>query len=114
MEDMGTFFHPMTVTGPTGASLTIDALVDTCSTFSSLPRQTLNQIGVVPRRRIGMRLANGNRDVQELGSCSIEVDGLEDVMPIVLGEPESPPVIGAVTLEILLLGVDPVNKILVP
>jgi hypothetical protein len=44
----------------------------------------------------------------------MSLNGESDVAPIIFGEPGSPPSIGAVTLEILLFGVDPVEQKLVP
>jgi hypothetical protein len=61
-----------------------------------------------------MRLADGSLHEQELGNAVMRLDGVENVCPIIFGEEDSPPAIGAVTLEIMLLGVDPVEQRLVP
>ena len=111
---MGTFFHPITVTGTEDHRLTIDALVDTGATFSSLPEPLLNDLGIRPQREVRMRLADGALHVQRLGRALIEVLGEEDVSPILFGEPASPPILGAITLQTLLLGVDPARERLVP
>jgi len=111
---VATFFHPMTVTGPNGRRLTADALVDTGSTFNSLPRTILEQLGVVPQRKVRMKLADGKVDLQDLGYALTELVDIAAVAPVIFGEPESPAIIGAVTLEIMLLGVDPVAQRLVP
>jgi hypothetical protein len=44
----------------------------------------------------------------------IGLSGTEEITYVVFGEPGSPPSIGAITLESLLLGVDPVEQRLVP
>jgi predicted aspartyl protease len=103
----------MTVAGPSG-EVTVEALVDTGSTFSSVPGDVLESIGVRPARSVRLRLADGSSHVQQLGSARVSLNGEGDSMPIVFGEPGSPPAIGAVTLEILLLGVDPAAETLVP
>jgi predicted aspartyl protease len=110
---VSTFFYPMTVRGPNG-DLTVDALVDTGATFSSLPAATLEQLGVRPRRVVRLRLADGSTHEQRVGPVEIGLNGESDVMPIMFGEAQSPPSIGAITLEILQLGVDPVAETLKP
>ena len=111
---MGTFTHPITLIGPAGERRAIQALVDTGSTFTSVPRDILVDLGVEARREVTLRLVDGTAHVQQLGRIMIQLDGVEEMTVVVLGEPESPPTIGAVTLETLLLGVDPVAQKLVP
>jgi predicted aspartyl protease len=103
----------MTVQGSTG-EVTVQALVDTGSTFSSLPASELEGLGVEPRRTVRLRLADGSSHLRRLGNALIALNGEENVAPIVFAEEGSPPIIGAVTLEILLLGVDPAERTLVP
>ncbi len=111
---MGTFTQPLTLIGANGERRTIEALVDTGSTFTSVPRDVLAELGVEPRRSVRLRLADGTSHEQQLGRCTIQLDGVEEMTFVVFGEPESPTIIGAVTLETLLLGVDPVGQRLVP
>jgi predicted aspartyl protease len=111
---MGNFFHPLTVVGPAGAEVTVEALVDTGATFTSLPGSVLSEIGVRPERQVRMRLADGSLHEQLLGNATMRLDGVANVCPVIFGEEQSPPTIGAVTLEIMLLGVDPVEQKLVP
>ena len=111
---MGTFTQPLTLIGLNGERRTLEALVDTGSTFTSVPRDVLTDLGVEPRREVTLRLADGRSHVQQLGRCNIQLDGVEEMTFVVFGEPRSPAVIGAVTLETLLLGIDPVAQRLVP
>ena len=111
---MGTFFHPITLVGPDGQRSTVDALVDTGASFTSMPEGVLRELGIQPVRRARLRLADGSSHVQSLGEVVAEIDG-ESVQTLVIFGPEgSPAAIGAYTLEGLLLGVDPVEKRLVP
>jgi len=103
----------MTVTGP-GGELTVEALVDTGATFSRLEGTLLTNLGVQPERRVRLRLADRSSHIQELRNAVVALNGERNVAPITFGEPGSPPTIGAVTLEILLLGVDPIDQRLVP
>jgi predicted aspartyl protease len=111
---VGNFFHSLTVVGPNGREVTVEALVDTGATFTSLPGSVLREIGVNPTRQARMRLADGSVHLQEVGSALVRLDGQQEVCPVVFGEENSPAAIGAVTLEIMLLGVDPVDQKLVP
>ena len=109
-----TFFHPITFTSQTGERMTLEALVDTGATFTALPRDTLVELGVKPVRDLRLRMADGSSNIQPVGRVLIELDGFEEVNLVVFGGPGAPPAIGALTLESLLLGVDPVGKRLVP
>ena len=110
---MGTFFHPITLISPTGTA-TVEALVDTGSTFSTVPRPVLERLGVVPFTRARLRLANGQTVEQDIGEVVAELDGLHRRTIIcVFGEPDTPALLGAQTLETFLLGVDPDQRRLV-
>ncbi len=44
---MGTFFYPITLIGPSGRRKgTVEALVDTGATFTSVPADILEELGV--------------------------------------------------------------------
>jgi aspartyl protease family protein len=111
---MGTFFYPVKFIGPNGREIDVDALVDTGASFSSIPGEQLRELGVTPIRRVRLRLANGQSHIQELGRVRAEINGDEEPTLVVFGEPDSPPAIGAYTLEGLALGVDPVGGRLIP
>jgi predicted aspartyl protease len=111
---VGTFFYPITLIGPSGERQTLEGLVDSGSTFTSIPRGVLETLGVEPRREVRLRLADGSSHTQQLGRVMIQLDGVEELTFVTFGEEGSPPTIGAVTLETLLLGVDPVTQRLVP
>ena len=111
---MGTFFRPLTLIAPNGRPETLDALVDTGATFTTVPRETLVRLGVEPRRQVRLRLADGSLRVQQLGRLMVELDGVEEMTLVVFGEDGAPATIGAVTLESMLLGVDPIAQRLVP
>ena len=111
---MGTFTHPLTLIGPSGQRRTVDALVDTGSTFTSVPREILLELGIEARREVDLRLADGTSHTQQLGHVTIQLDGVEEITFVVFGEPASPSIIGAITLETLLLRIDPGAQQLVP
>ncbi len=112
---MGTFFHPITLVGAAGDSETLDALVDTGSSFTTVPREVLMRLGCTPFTRARLRLANGHVIEADLGEITAELNGgVPRTIICAFGEPGSAPLIGAQALENFMLGVDPDQKRLVP
>ena len=104
----------MEVSSPDGSRWeTVNALVDTGASHSVLPASLLRRLGVVPFRTIPYRLADGRRVEREIGETKIRVNGLEATRIVVFSDDDVPPLIGADTLEGILLVVDPVDKRLV-
>ena len=103
---MGTFTHSITLISDSGRTETVEALVDTGATFTAVPAAVLEQLGVVPDYTVSLRLANGQKDRVSIGEVRAELDGLRHTTISAFGEPGSPAVIGAHTLEAFLLGVE--------
>ena len=111
---MGTFFHPITIIGPTGESETLEALVDTGASFTTIPRSILERLGFRPHRTTRLTIATGETVEWPWGWVDTTLDGVQEQTPCVFAPERAPPVIGAITLEIMGLGVDPRRKRLVP
>ena len=112
---MGTFTHPITLRAASGEDVeTVDALVDTGSTFTVMPAPVLERLGIAPIGKVSLRLANGRVERRSIGGVEAELDGITRPIICVFGELNSPPIIGAVTLETFLMSVDPVERRLVP
>jgi predicted aspartyl protease len=112
---MGTFRFAITLLPVNGGSPeTLDALVDTGSTFTSVPAPVLERLGVRPHRTIQMRLADGRASRRPMGRLLAEIKGEREEILCVFGEPGDIPAIGAHTLEAFLLAVDPVKQDLIP
>ena len=112
---MGTFTHPITLISLEGdRSETVEALVDSGSTFTSVPAPLLERLGVRPHRTVRLRLADGRVDERQVGRVLAELDGLQEQILCAFGAPGDLPAIGALTLETFLLAIDPVEKRLVP
>ncbi len=92
----------------------VEALVDTGSTFTTLPRTLLERLGIDPGRREPFELADGSVVESEVGEARVRVEGKEVTTPVIFGEPAESVLLGAVTLEACLLAVDPVHERLVP
>ena len=112
---MGTFHWPLTVLSADGdREETVDALVDTGATYTSLPASLLARLGVVPQRHLEFELANGDVIEQEIGEARLRVDGVEATRVVVFGTDDAPALLGADTLEGVTMAVDPVGKRLAP
>lgn len=112
---MGSFNHAMTVANPqTGASVTVEALVDTGATFSMLPASQLQALGIQPFRRIRAEIADARVIELPVGHAQFTVLGSSGITLCAFGPEDGPILLGAVTLESLLLAVDPVHQVLVP
>lgn len=111
---MGSFLHPITLIGPEGETA-LEALVDTGATYTSIPRPILERLGVRPIGKEPFALADGRVVEYEIGALTtVRIDGKERPTICIFGEPNSESLLGVFTLEGCLLGVDPVNKRLIP
>jgi clan AA aspartic protease len=113
---MGCFEVKIKVANPSEPerSLSIELLVDTGATLASLPRSVLQSIGIrsgMPRTFV---VADGRRVQRETGLVMATLNGVTMPIPVMFGESDDAPVLGATALEILGFGVDPVEKKLVP
>ena len=112
---MGTFSMPVEIAGPDNERFkTVDALVDTGSTYTMLPASLLTALGVSPIARRSLRLANGQRIYRDVGEARVRLNGEVQGTPAIFGNEDSHSILGAVTLEQFGLAVDPVDERLVP
>jgi clan AA aspartic protease len=93
---------------------TVKALVDTGSTYTWVPRDTLTRLGVQPRFARPFVTADGRRVEREMASTFARLEGQELPTLVVFSEPGTQPLLGMYTLEGFGLGVDSVNQRLVP
>lgn len=112
---MGTFRVNIAVGDPQGQQyLTVGALVDTGSTYTALPASLLQRLGVSPRERWPFELADGKMVERDAGQTWVQIDGRTAIVPVVFADEGAEALLGAVTLEIFRLAVDPVRRRLVP
>ena len=112
---MGTFVVALEVADPEGRHYeTVDTIVDSGSTYTVLPASVLERLGVVPHGTRQFVLADGSRVERGFGRTWMRLDGREDISPVVFWDEGAQPLLGAVTLEIFSLGIDPVNGRLMP
>ncbi len=112
---MGTFSCPLKLTNIEGdKSVEVDAVVDTGAFFTVVPALLLERIGVYPQKIVRLKLADGRLDSREVGEARVHIDGKNAITQVVFGGDDSIVLLGALTLESLLLAVEPVGQRLVP
>ena len=112
---MGTFTVRLEVADPQARRYEIvKAIVDPGATYTALPVSILERLGVVPHGTRRFVLADGRRVELGFGRTWMRLDGREEISPVVFQEEGAQPLLGAVTLETLGLGIDPVNGRLIP
>ena len=112
---MGAFAVTLEISDPQGSRFeTVEALVDTGATLTSAPASLLRRLGVEATRRGTFEYADGRRVELEIGETRVKVEGIETTTSVLFGAEDAEPLLGAMTLEGLLLGVDPFNRRLVP
>ena len=112
---MGAFYHEMQVFSATGDRVeTLDALVDTGSSYSQVPGFVLRRLGIHPTRTVEAELADG-RVVEDLAAeARVRIDGLETFTWVTFGPEDVAPLMGAHAMEGVALAVDPVGLRLIP
>ncbi len=113
-SDMGHFRVPVQVGDRAGERfVSIDALVDTGATYTWIPRDILERLGVIPEEDWPFELADGREVQYPVAWISIRMHNRVQPTIVVFGEPGSEPILGVVTLEEYRLAVDPVNHRLI-
>ena len=111
---MGTFRQRIELgAGTDGPFEAMEALVDTGATYTLAPRSVLERLGVSAVDRQTFVLAQGTRADFDVGVAFIRIDGRTRPSTVVFGEEGADALLGAVTLQELGLGVDPVGRRLV-
>ena len=67
-----------------------------------------------PARALEFTLADGSTITRQVSECRIELAGRSATSPVVLGEDDDGPLLGAVTLETLGLMVNPLSRRVIP
>lgn len=92
----------------------VDAWVDSGSTFTWVSQQILERLGVIATERMQFDTATGDVIERPVGEAPVRLMGETHMTTVVFAEDSAPPLLGAFTLERFLLGVDPVNQRLIP
>ena len=112
---MGTFSVPIEIADE-GRSrwIAFDALVDTGASICSFPASALQDLGIRPLFRQSFKFGEGTLREMDVGQTWIRVEGREVVTLVLFNDEGTTPLLGAIALESLFMGVDPLEQRLVP
>ena len=102
------------VKGLNGKTAIVHFLLDSGATYSLLAQETWQALELEPKRSASFTLADGTRIERRISECHITLPQGEGHTPVILGEEGDEPLLGAVTLEILGLVLNPFNRTLQP
>ncbi len=94
--------------------VTMDALVDTGASITSMSASVLRELGVEPVASERFKFAQGEVRTMEIGYTWVRFAGKEILTQVLFNEEGSPPLLGALALESAYMGVDPVEQRLIP
>jgi len=92
----------------------LDITVDTGSTYTAMPRATLERLGVPVGRSLPSETADGRIVPVDVGETVVRLEGLQFHTPVIFAEENEPSLLGVVTLEQAALAIDPVAGRLIP
>jgi|ERR1043165_4528599 clan AA aspartic protease len=112
--NMGLTYVEGTVTGTKGKKATVEFLVDSGAIYSLLPEKDWKAIGLKPKRSMTFTLADGTKVERDISECHIVLPQGDGHTPVILGKRGDDALLGAVTLEVLGLVLNPFNRTLQP
>jgi predicted aspartyl protease len=102
------------LTGPAGQQATVRFLVDSEATYTLVPHDVWQALGLMPERTVTFTLADGTPLSRDVSECHLALPQGDVHTPVILGEPGDEALLGAVTLEILGLVLHPFKRTLEP
>ena len=112
---MGTVKVTIGVGDPRGQQFKdVEVVVDTGSTYTAVPRELLQRLGVPVERSLPSETADGRIVPVDVGETTIRLEGLQFHTPVIFAEPGEPSLLGVVSLEQAALAVDPLAGRLIP
>ena len=112
---MGTVKVTMAVGDPQGRRFEdLEVTVDTGSTYTAVPREMLQRLGVTVERSLPSKTADGRIVPVDVAEAVIRLEGIRFHTPVIFAEKNEPSLLGMVTLEQAALAVDPLEGRLIP
>lgn len=96
------------------AEAAVRLLVDSGATYTLIPTEAWQQIGLKAKRSVGFTLADGTQVERNVSECYIVLPQGEGHTPVILGEANDEALLGVVTLEVLGLILNPFTRELQP
>jgi clan AA aspartic protease len=110
---MGLTYVTGTVRGPRGTRR-VRFLVDSGATYSLLPAPVWKAIGLRAKKTMAFTLADGTEIRRDVSECRVALRGEDGHSPVILGDAGDAPLLGAVTLEVMGMVLNPFNRTLQP
>lgn len=112
---MGIFSATIEIGRPDGSLFeTVNALVDTGSRITALPGSLLRRLGVIPHTAYAFELADGREIERAVGRTWIRIGDRSEITLVMFNDEDTAPLLGAISLHGLMLGVDSPNARLIP
>lgn len=92
----------------------VEAIVDCGAVYTWIPSPVLERLGVKPKGMRKLKIADGSIIERNMGVIQIRLREQTGPTWVIFGDCGSEPLLGAITLEEFELGIDPVNKTLIP
>ena len=114
-QELGTFFVEIEIGDPEGQRwVSVEALVDTGASTSSVPSSILSSLDVIASRQKRYRFAQGETRTMGVGQTFIRLIGEEFIRDFIFNEEGTIPLLGALALESAHLAVDSHGNRLIP
>ena len=104
---MGTFSTAIEIGRPDGSLFeTVNALVDTGASLTTVPASTLRRLGVTPHTRYTFELADGREIERAVGRTWIRLGDRSEITPVMFNDEDTAPLLGSISVHGLMLAVD--------
>ena len=105
---MATFLVEIQIGNPSAQRwITLEALVDTGASTTSVPGSLLRELGVTPLTQNNFRFAQGEVRAMDIGQTWIRVENAQFITQVIFNEEGTTPLLGALALEGAYMAVDP-------
>jgi len=106
---MGETRARLKIYGPDGKAIELEALVDSGATFTKVPKEIADSLGLKARYETEVELVDGRRVKRGLAGAEVELEGVRRPVLVAIGEEGERALIGYTTLELLGFKVNPVT-----
>ena len=96
---MGLTYIEGKLTGKNEVTETVKFLVDSGASYTLLPKDVWEKLGLKARKTLTFTLADGSEVARSISECYIEILNEEGHTPVILGEGGDDALLGAFTLE---------------
>jgi len=106
---MGETRARLKIYGPDAKAIELEALADSGATFTKVPKEMADSLGLRVRYETEVELADGRRVKRGLALVEVELEGVRRPILVAIGKEGERPLIGYTTLEVLGFKVNPIT-----